>query len=179
MRTNSILTVTLLALAAGNVFLWTGRLFLEKQIRLVSHSAVAFKRGAEIPAGYLVSGSVYPKPNSPKKCTVVRYVKADCPYCLREKPEWNSLASRASELGCSLVGVVPTAASVLPRSAYGIGAGFQLDFVSMDWVSVAPPTATPTTMIFGGDGALLWEHVGQLTDEEVASAVKAITSRKA
>jgi glutaredoxin len=118
------------------------------------------------------------QPHGPSKCTVVRYVKSDCPYCLREKLAWNSLASRASDLGCSLIGVVPTAALVLPRSAYGIGAAFQLDFVGMEWVAVAPPTATPTTMIFGADGVLLWQHVGILTNEEVASAVKIITRRK-
>jgi glutaredoxin len=179
MRTDSVLTVTLIVLAAGNVVVSTGCLFLEKQIHLASQPALAFSPASGIPVRHLATGAVHVQPSGPSKCTVVRYVKSDCPYCLREKSEWNSLASRASDLGCSLVGVVPTAASVLPRSAYGIGAAFQLDFVGMGWVAVAPPMATPTTMIFGGDGALLWEHVGELTDEEVASAVKVITSPKA
>jgi hypothetical protein len=170
MTPRTILTGTLLVSTVANVALWTGSRFLRARARLANGFEVCFRPGAAAPDGYLADGSAYGGTGS-SDCALVRYVAAGCVYCLKDKPHWEALAARAAQSDCRIAGVVPDAASVLPRSSYGTGAETQFVFVSMEWVAESPPRRAPTTMILGKGGNLVWQHVGVLSDEDVRSAL--------
>jgi hypothetical protein len=161
----------LLVVTAANVLLLAASRFFEVRARSAVGLDVSFRPGVGSPVGYLAHESAYPGPGVHSGCTLVRYVAVGCRYCWNEKAQWNTLAARAAESQCGIVGVVSDAASVLPKSAYGIGADAQLIFVGMEWIAGSPPTRTPTTMIFGKSGLLVWQRVGQLTDKDVAAAL--------
>ncbi len=170
MTVRSISTITLAVLTLGNACLWTTSRVLQTKADLANGFEVRFRPQSGIPYGYRPDASPYAEGRK-SGCALVRYVAAGCRYCVNDKSHWNTLASRATQSNCTIVGVVPDAASIMPPSSYGQGGEAQLTFMPIDWVADSPPSRTPTTMIFGNGGKLIWQHVGVLSDEAVRSGL--------
>lgn len=170
MRNQAFVRHILFFLSIVNLLCWGALWFLQGTVRQHQGVSAAFRHGAGVPVGYLADYIYYGGIDRKDKCTVVRYVSARCSYCLRETAQWNQLAARAAGSGCALVGVVPDAVSLMPSAAYGAGAKTQIVFANMEWVTDFPPVRTPTTMIFDANARLVWQHVGQLTDQQVMEA---------
>lgn len=157
-----------------------GLLFVARQfdrkVRRADGFELRFDGGAVVPSGYLEDGSFYDARKRSTPCYLVRYVSVDCTYCWHDKSHWNALVARSRQSRCAIIGVVPQKGSALPGTAYGDGGNEQLVFTTMDWVRNSPPSRTPTTMIVGQQGTVLWNHVGQMDDQDLSKAWEALSS---
>lgn len=126
---------------------------------------------AVVPTGYFVNGMLA---SGAGWCNVVRLAEAGCTYCDQGRTEWNRLMGQLSKDGCRSLGIVPRRKGALNPTSFGYGGDSQLAFITMDWVKGFHPLLTPSTMVIGPGGRVLWYRSGQLHNGDAAAAASAV-----
>lgn len=104
---------------------------------------------------------------------VIRYASRHCGYCRRDAPAWKQAATQLAGKGFRIFTLVPSS-----REAYAdhqvIPAGTpQIVDIGMEWVKRLSPMGTPTLLITDPDGLILWQHEGELSDQDLHAAISA------
>jgi len=102
---------------------------------------------------------------------IVRYASQDCGYCERDV-EWSHLASGAARYGFRVVFLLPSAVHAFSPDRLVPRGVRQIALVSMDWMRRFRITITPTLLVFGPDGGLLWQRQGVLSSEDTRAALE-------
>lgn len=111
-------------------------------------------------------------PSQPERGWAIRYISSKCGYCEADT-HGKRLAVELERSGRSVITLVPRAgeevvvtdAVVRPESA-------QVAFVPMEWAKRFRLTGTPTFLIFGSTGRLIWHHEGTLAPADVEAALR-------
>jgi hypothetical protein len=101
-------------------------------------------------------------------CLVLRYTSTECHVCASDSI-WPTLRDSLERSGCTVDFLQPSMAEPPTKEYVGNGCENRLVSVRPQLTLATRLSGTPTTMIFDGSGALVWQKIGAL-DEPAASA---------
>jgi len=103
----------------------------------------------------------------------VRYVSSRCGFS-ESDTYGKQLAERLSHAGVPVTVLVPRAAERIPDERLVPASAPQVTFAPMEWIGQLRLTKTPTFLVFGSGGTLVWHHEGTLAREDIDAAVAAL-----
>jgi hypothetical protein len=108
------------------------------------------------------------------KSWAVRYVSNKCAFCETDT-HGKRLVTQLEEAGLDVFTLVPRLGEEVVEVAHWPAAPRQISFVSMEWTKRFELSATPTFLLFGPDGRLVWQRRGTLDVGDVAAAMGKLT----
>jgi hypothetical protein len=105
---------------------------------------------------------------SQHRCHAIRYETEQCPYCRKEAPLWNTLATKIKAQGCDIVIVLPQY-DVKPLSA-SVTQAEVIAYPSSVFVESTRLTATPTTILCDDEWRIAWIFSGAMNVSDAEKA---------
>jgi hypothetical protein len=130
------------------------------------------------PEGYTAAGVKVSIGSKSRSGWAVRYGTEKCEYCRQDKPRWVELSTALQRLGYQVVYIPPYANLGYPDDALTPSGARQQVYVGMEWIRHFRLVVTPTVLIFGPEGQLIWSHRGTLSSDGPQSAVRAIEAAR-
>lgn len=105
---------------------------------------------------------------------VVRFASSRCSYCKVDEARWTKLSKDLKERGYQTLVITPTVGDLYSSDHLTPADALQGPFVQIDWIRKFKLIGTPTLLIFGSDGKLIWSHAGTLGSFDEDSAKQAL-----
>jgi hypothetical protein len=123
-------------------------------------------------AGVAISrGFVSPVEASKAPCHLVRYARQGCHWCERKfSGGYDQVEEAALRSGCDSFIVLPYS-NDLPPEGPSAAREIGLSAVSYDFAASTPFRGTPSTLLAGRDGKVLWYQAGVVTPQRAAEAI--------
>jgi hypothetical protein len=125
------------------------------------------------PAGYTISGVVVDSSTASARGWIVRYASQNCTVCRADEPRWRSLKLHLLRKGYRIYIILPQARDAYSKDAPELSDSTQIAYPRIGWIKLYYLTATPTTLLFDSDGKMIWNHFGQMTEDDERAALEA------
>jgi hypothetical protein len=123
--------------------------------------------------GYSSTGKEVSVPSVSERGWVVRYTTPRCEYCRADEGQWSILKSLLIKKGFQIYEIPPDSINSYSAGAPEMANETQISFVDVGWIKRYRFVGTPTTLLFDGDGKMIWSHMGTMDKNDRKSAIKA------
>lgn len=132
------------------------------------------RRPSAVPEGYTTSNDKVSSGQQVLSGWAVRYASPKCEFCRNDK-QWSSLSAELQRLGLQIFAISPSANDAYPLAALVPRESRQEAYVSIEWIKQFRLRTTPTLLIFGADGRLIWCHRKTLSFDDKEAAIRAVS----
>jgi hypothetical protein len=128
------------------------------------------------PAGVALDGSSV-SGGGGHPCHLLRFESRRCSYCQADRERFEALSREAAGESCSVTIVAPHPHDLFEDG--GAPAGTRLAYPTVAFARSFPASGTPTTLVTGADGRVLWTRTGALQDGDAERALSSLRRRTA